>query len=167
MSQVKTSPKGQEQITTAAQLPSRIINSSQAQSLCLQTYWVSHSSLQHFKVNCKECSCLPSRCQSINGILFTSPWWMSKFVFACLEPSLLTQLPEMVCKMFETLLRAAARNHILATFSTLKSIPVKRVSCWCIYIRHLIFQSASPYAEEYIIFILQGISGNLLPSKMK
>lgn len=40
---------------------------------------------------------------------------MSKFLFACLEHVLSTQLPEMVWVIFETLRRAAARNHFLST----------------------------------------------------
>lgn len=39
---------------------------------------------------------------------------MLKFVFACLEHSLSTQLPEMVCAVFGTVLRAAARSHVLS-----------------------------------------------------
>lgn len=38
---------------------------------------------------------------------------MLKFVFACLEHSLSTQLPEMVCERVATVLRAASRSHIL------------------------------------------------------
>lgn len=88
---------------------------------------------------------------------------MLKFVFACLEHRLSTQLPEIVCEMSEALLRAAARNHLLSI-----GISYQR-DAFMIghFIRPLLFQSVFPYPKDYILFILELTWQNLLPSKTK
>lgn len=77
---------------------------------------------------------------------------MSKFVFACLEHSLSTQLPEMGCATLETL----SELLLGPTFSAGESVPVKRVHKGALNSGHLIFQSV-PFSKEDVLFILRVI----------
>lgn len=71
---------------------------------------------------------------------------MSKFVFACLEHSLSTQLPEMGCAMLETL----SELPLGPTFSTGESVPVKSVQKGALTSGTLSF-NLFPYSKENIL----------------
>lgn len=83
---------------------------------------------------------------------------MSKFVFACLEHSLSTQLPEMGCAMLETL----SELLLGPTFSTGESVSVKSVQKGALTAGTLSF-NLFPYSKEGILFILQVRAETLLP----
>lgn len=89
---------------------------------------------------------------------------MSKFLFACLEHLLSTQLPEMVWVIFETLRRAAARNHLLSTGINISEMGFMMIHVyWVPYLlmfSHIQRNTSYSFCESYERV-------NFLPSEMK